>query len=192
MKMNAAKIAEAEAWVEKNGLHPQPCGASIKDFCKAMGISDETFRRWQKNVPFVEALQRAREIFRVTTVREIENALVKAAKGVDFTKIKEEARAEKIVEYDEVTGKKIREREGALKTVKATRETFYYPPDVKAAIFVLTNMSPDVWKQKQETTLQGGDVPVNIILGDAKAVEGLQRALATGGKPRAPQEGEEE
>ena len=38
----------------------------------------------------------------------------------------------------------------------------------------------------------GGDAPVNIILGDAKAVEGLQRALATGGKPRAPQEGEEE
>ena len=43
-----------------------------------------------------------------------------------------------------------------------------------------------------KTVNLGGDAPVNIILGDAKAVEGLQRALATGGKPRAPQEGEEE
>ena len=46
--MNAAKIAEAEAWVERNGLHPQPCGATIREFCKAMGISDENFRRWQE------------------------------------------------------------------------------------------------------------------------------------------------
>ncbi len=45
MKLNAAKIQEAAAWVEKNGLHPQPCGATLRSFCKAMGISDETFRR---------------------------------------------------------------------------------------------------------------------------------------------------
>ena len=95
--MNAAKIAEAEAWVERNGLHPQPCGATIKDFCSALGISFLTYQRWQENENFVNALTRAREKFRATTIVEVENALVKAARGVDFTKEKTEAKAEKVV-----------------------------------------------------------------------------------------------
>ena len=190
MKMNAAKIAEAEAWVEKNGLHPQPCGATIKDFCTAMGITFLTYQRWQENENFVNALNRARDVFRVTTVREVENALVKAARGVDFTKIKEEAKAEVVREYDPVTGKKVKEYTGELKTIKAVRETMYYPPDVKAAIFVLTNMAPDDWKQKQETTLQGGSQPLSLALKDPAALAGLKKALATGAAPRKPKDEE--
>lgn len=191
MKMNAAKIAEAEAWVERNGLHPQPCGATLRDFCKAMGINDATYRRWQNNADFADALTRARELFRINTVREVENALVKAARGVDFTRIKEEAKAEVVKEYDPKTGKKVKEYTGELKTVKATRETMYYPPDIKAAIFVLTNMAPDTWKQKQETTLQGNGGPIAITLADNAAMEGLKKALETGAKPRKPENEEE-
>ena len=155
MKLNAEKIQEAAAWVERNGLHPQPCGASIRDFCKAMGIATRTYERWQDNVAFVAALTRARELFRINTVREVENALVKAARGVDFTRIKEEAKAEVVKEYDPKTGKKVKEYTGELKTVKATRETVYYPPNVEAAKFVLTNLAGDAWKIKQETALTG-------------------------------------
>ena len=108
MKLNAAKIEEAAAWVERNGLHPQACGATIKDFCKAMGINQATYHRWEKIASFAAALTRAREIFRITTVREVENALVKAARGVDFTREKTEAKAEKVVEYDPQTGKKVK------------------------------------------------------------------------------------
>lgn len=143
-------------WVELNGLYPQPCGATISELCKAVGISDETFSRWtdpNKNVDFVDRLTCAREKFASTVEVDIVNALVKAAKGVDFTKIKEEARAEKVVEYDPKTGKKVRERMGELKTVKAYRETVYFPPDVKAATFVLTNIAPDRWKNKQDTAI---------------------------------------
>lgn len=163
MKLNAAKIQEAEAWVEKNGLHPQACGATVKDFCKAMGISTKTYERWQENVAFVDALTRARDVFAQTTVREVSNALVKAARGVDFTKIKEEAKAEKVVEFDPKTGKKVREYMGDLKTVKAYRETVYFPPDTKAAMFVLTNLDPENWKNKQDTTVHTPD-GVRIIV----------------------------
>ncbi len=152
MKLNAAKIAEAEAWVEQNGLHPQACGATIVMFCEAMGISDETYRRWQKNVAFVDALTRAREKFHTNTVRDVENALVKAAKGVDFVHIREEKRAQKVKEYDE-KGRKVKEYDGPPVIVKSMRETVYYPPDVRAAQFVLSNMQPDKWKQKQETVV---------------------------------------
>jgi hypothetical protein len=153
MKLNAEKIQEAAAWVERNGLHPQPCGATLRDFCKAMGIATRTYERWQDNVAFVAALTRARELFRINTVREVENALVKAARGVDFTRIKEEAKAEVVKEYDPKTGKKVKEYTGELKTVKATRETVYFPPNVEAAKFVLTNLAGDAWKIKQETAL---------------------------------------
>jgi hypothetical protein len=155
MKLNAEKIQEAAAWVERNGLHPQPCGATLRDFCKAMGINDATYRRWQNNADFADALTRARELFRINTVREVENALVKAARGVDFTRIKEEAKAEVVKEYDPKTGKKVKEYTGELKTIKATRETVYFPPNVEAAKFVLTNLAGDAWKIKQETALTG-------------------------------------
>lgn len=153
MKLNAAKIEEAEAWVRKNGLHPQACGATIRDFCAAMGIDQATYHRWDKIASFASAITRAREVFHTTTVREVENALVKAARGLDFTREKSEARAEKVIEYDPVTGKKVREYMGDPKVIKATRETMYYPPNVEAAKFVLTNMEPDKWKAKQEQTI---------------------------------------
>lgn len=188
MKMNAAKIEEAAAWVERNGLHPQACGATIKDFCAAMGIDTRTYERWQANVAFVDALNRAREVFRRNTIKEVENALVKAARGVDFTREKTEARAEKVIEYDPKTGKKVREYMGEPKVVKATRETVYFPPDIKAAIFVLTNLSGDVWKQKQETTIQGGGEPIHLELKDPAALAGLKKALATGAAPRKPKD----
>ena len=161
MKLNADKIKEAAAWVEKNGLHPQPCGATIRSFCEAMGISDETWRRWQKNVAFVDAIQRARDAFRVNTVREVENALVKAARGVDFVHIREEKKSQKIKEYDE-KGRKVREYDGDPIVVKSMRETVYYPPDVKAAQFVLTNLAGEDWKQKQEQTIKT-EKPVIVV-----------------------------
>ena len=146
-------IENARKWVEKNGLHPQPCGATLRSFCKAMGIDDATFRRWMKKAEFADALTRAREVFAQTTVREVENALVKAARGVDFVHIKEEKKAQKIKEYDE-KGRKVREYDGEPVIVKAVRETVYFPPDTKAAMFVLTNLSPENWKNKQDTTIR--------------------------------------
>lgn len=161
MKMSAEKIAECEAWVEKNGLYPQRCGAPVKAFCEAMGIDYTTHERWLSNAEYADALSRAREKFSATIVRDVENALVRAARGVDYTKKREEARAQKIVEYDPQTGKKIRETTGPLQTVKAYKETVFFPPDVRAAQFVLTNMAPEQWKVRQEI---GGTLDVRQIV----------------------------
>lgn len=186
MKMCAAKIAEAEAWVEQNGLHPQACGATVKDFCKAMGITPETYYQWLDNSDFSEALTRARAKFKKNVVRDVENALIKAAKGVDFTQLHEEAKAAPVTEYDPNTGKKVRSYMGELKTVKAVRKVIYYPPNIEAAKFVLSNMAAEDWKLKQEVTHQGGDQPISVNLKDPKAASGLAKALASGAKPRKP------
>ena len=136
--------------MERNGLHPQACGALIKDFCKAMDISDQTYLRWLNNMEFVEALTRARDVFHRNTVKEVENALVKRAKGYEFTKERIEKASRKVIEFDPLTGKKVREYYGEPQVVAASRETIQVAPDVDAAKFVLTNMEPEHWKLKQE------------------------------------------
>ena len=152
MKLNAQKIKEAEIWVEANGLYPQRCGATIKLFCEAMGISFKTYKAWCENSHFSNALTHAREVFKQNTVHEVTNALVKAAKGVDYTKERIEYGAQIVKEYDPNTGKKIREYPGdETVPVRSCKETFYCPPDVKAATFLLTNLDPDNWKNKQDT-----------------------------------------
>lgn len=191
MKLNAAKIQECAAWVELNGLHPQPCGAKIKVFCEAMGISDETWRRWQRNVAFVDAISRARDLFATQTVREVENALVRAAKGIDFEKTRQEMRTAKVVveDLDPATGKVIRRTTTTeMRPYKAAKERVYYPPDVRAAQFVLTNLAPEVWKNRQEQTVrttEGG--AVQITVGSAEVQDALGKVLAAGAAPRKPE-----
>lgn len=191
MKLTPAKIRECAAWVEKHGLHPQPCGASIKDFCAAMGISDESWRRWQKNVDFVGAIAQARDKYASRIVFDVENALVKAALGLDVEVTKEKAKAidDVVREYDPATGALIREHKTKkLVTMEATRERRYYPPDVRAAQFVLTNMASGSWRQKQDVTLGAQErTAINITLGDPDAVAGLRHALETGAQPRKPE-----
>lgn len=153
MKLSAAKIRECAAWVEVNGLYPQRCGASLRQFCEAMDITFKTYQAWSANSNFSTAITHAREVFQQNTVHEVVNALVKAARGVDFVKKKDEGRPQVVKEYDPNTGKKIKEyTTEKIVTVKSLRETVYYPPDVNAAKFLLTNMDPENWKNKQDAT----------------------------------------
>ena len=191
MKLTKEMMERIEKWVEINGLYPQPCGATVQALCQACGFSDESYRRWSANVDFVEMLNRARAKFSATTEITLVNALVKAAAGVDYTKETNEATAQVVTEYDPKTGKKVKSyTTDQLVPKKAKRENIYFPPNVDAAKFVLSNLAPDRWRLKQEVTHQGGDAPVNVTLNDPTAVKGLKKALETGAKPRKP-EGEE-
>lgn len=152
MKYNAAKIAECVAWVEKNGLHPQRCGATLRKFQEAMGIDDATYRRWMQKAEFADALQRARETFTATTVEEVSNAVAQAARGAEYSIVTEERR---------------RDADGNLVTIKATRKTFHEKPDMEAAKFLLTNMAGEDWRLKQEQTIKA-EAPVFVVKTDAE------------------------
>lgn len=155
MKLTPAKIKECAAWVEKNGLYPQPKGSPVRTYCKALGISEDSHARWLvRSADYADALNRARELFRSTVVEEVVNATVQAAKGFQFEKVREDAKAvdEVVEEFDPVTGNLIRRTTSKkLVTVKAVRERYTCPPDVKAATLVLTNMDSENWKVRQET-----------------------------------------
>lgn len=190
MKLNAAKIAEAEAWVEKHGLYPQPKGALVKTFCEAMGITERTYCNWSKLSDFSEALNRAREKFKITVVREVADATIEAAKGFSFEKTKEDAKAvdEVIEEFDPVTGKLIRRTTTKkLVTVKATRERYVCPPDIKAAALVLTNMDPQNWRQKQDLNLGGQkDERIPIVVGSEETAAKLREIVKNHAQPDEP------
>lgn len=158
MKLNAAKIKECAAWVEQHGLYPQACGASVDDFCKAMGIDPRTYNRWSKLPEMSEAIAQARDKYAATVVRDVENALVKAALGLDAEVTKEKAKAfdDVVREFDPVTGNLIREHKTKkLVTIEATRERRYFPPSVEAAKFVLSNLNGERWKIKQDVNATG-------------------------------------
>lgn len=190
MKLNAAKIKECAAWVELNGLHPQPCGAKIKDFCEAMGINERTYTNWKKISAFADAISRARDLFATQTVREVENALVRAAKGLDYEKTRQEMHSAKVVveDLDPVTGKVIRRTTTTeMRPFKAVKERVYFAPDVRAAQFVLTNLAPEVWKNRQEQTVRATDgSAVQITVGSAEVQDALGKVLAAGAAPRQP------
>ena len=191
MKLTPAKIKECAAWVEQHGLHPQPCGASVGDFCKAMGIDPRTYNRWSKLPEMSETLNAARDKFAAKIVFDVENALVKAALGLDAEETREKAKAvdDVIREYDPATGNLVREHKTKkLVTMEATRTRRYYPPDVKAAQFILTNMAAGTWRQKQDLNLgsqQGTSIEIKV--GDPAAAAGLQNAIDTGAQPAAPE-----
>lgn len=195
MKLTPAKIKECAAWVEKHGLHPQPCGASVGDFCKAMGIDPRTYNRWSKIPEMSETLNAARDKYAAKIVFDVENALVKAALGLDAEETREKAKAvdDVIREYDPATGNLVREHKTKkLVTMEATRTRRYYPPDVKAAQFILTNMAAGTWRQKQDLNIgaQQGTV-IEVKTGDQAAADGLRKALETGAQPEAPKAPEE-
>ena len=56
-KYSKEMIQACADWVRKNGLIDFG-GATLTDFCKAMGIEDQTYYRWLDKVEFVEAIKK--------------------------------------------------------------------------------------------------------------------------------------
>ena len=107
---------------------------SIRRFCQ-LGQEPE----WKKKyAPINAALATGKDF----ADRLIENSLYK--KAIGFYAREQKAFKVKTVEYDEATGRKIKEFE----ELKTAEEVHYFEPDIKAIIFWLKNRKPDIWKEK--------------------------------------------
>ena len=118
--------------MEKHGLSEtkylpgiQGRGATIDSFCKEMAIDYNTFTAWCKKSEFSNALTRAHEVYLHNIRKERVYTVVDSL-------------------YDAATGK-------SIKSVKGEK-IIYFPPNVDAIKFFLTNMDPENWKNKQDTT----------------------------------------
>lgn len=118
------KLATVERW-KRHGL-------ANKQIADNIGISEETFYQWvKKYTEFAEAIKKGKEVI----VCELENALIKRAKGYDV---------EEIVYLPERGG-----------GVTERRNTKHIPPDTTALIFALKNMDSANWRDRKETALSG-------------------------------------
>ena len=150
VKLTEDFLKDCVAWIEKNGLYPQPGGASIKTFRAAMGISKQTYNRWRKQATFSKAVAQANQLFKQETTVELYNALKRRAEG--FTASRSRLTETGVME------------DGKMKTKKAIRitEDIVYPPDTSAAKFLITNLDPENWKDRRTDELDG-NVDVGLV-----------------------------
>lgn len=123
-------------------------GLSDEQMAHNIGITTTTLYDWKKKYPaFSEALARGKEVVDI----EVENALLKRAKGYDYIETTSELIADKNAKNKAV-----------MKVTK--RVTRHVPPDVKAIVFWLTNRKPE-WRDKQEKELSG-NIGINLVVDD--------------------------
>lgn len=152
-KYNKDMVQACADWVRENGLMDYG-GATLTDFCNAMSIDDQTYYRWLCKVEFAEAIKKAKEAFRSNLEKDIVKSLANSAKGYEYEQY--------TTEYTDVNGKP--------KIKKQVKKNIRVEPNVGAAIFLLTNIAPDRWKNKQDSnvSVKENSEPIQIEIIDKR------------------------
>lgn len=128
-----------EAWA-RDGLTDEQLAAK-------MGITTSTLYAWKNKYPDIsEALKRGKEVVDI----EVENALLKRAKGYEYLEEK--------VEIEELPG-------GVIKSRKVVQTIKQVAPDVGAAAFWLKNRKPDVWRDRPADSDDNAGQIENLLKG---------------------------
>ncbi|MCE5321302.1 MAG: hypothetical protein LLF93_09430 [Bacteroidales bacterium] len=118
---------------------------TIAELCSISGIHVDTYYDWMgKKSEFSEAIKRAREEFRQSSLVECEKSLIKLIKGYDY----EEKKTVYIDSKDKqgISKPKIKEQTTTKKHV---------PPSLGAIIHYQTNNDPENWTNRQNVELTG-------------------------------------
>lgn len=126
-------------------------GLTEEQIAKNFGISYNTFKRAKKDPDYGELITAALIQTKDVVDMEVENMLLKRARGY---------------EYDEVT----EEYEmGVLVKRKVTHKMVV--PDTSAQIFWLKNRQPDKWRDRREVDNTVALVKLDEVLSEIKGVE---------------------
>lgn len=142
-----------QRWMSEEGqkqLAEWAATQTDEELARSMGIAQSTFYKWQPSHPEIAgAIERGRTgALAEKAVETVEASLFERCVGG----VHEVAKAVKIktVEYDEATGRRIRETE----RVELAKEQVYVPADTAAIKFFLTNRAPDRWKNRTDLTAE--------------------------------------
>lgn len=143
-------ITACADWVRENGLIDFG-GATLTDFCAHFSFDNQTYYNWMKKLEFSEAIKKAKNDFKNSLEKDLVMSLAKAAKGYDYEQT--------MTEWTDVNGKP--------KIKKQVKKNIHVEPNVGANIFLLTNIAPERWKNKQDNsvdvTTNGKDVGQQIV-----------------------------
>lgn len=138
------RLLEIEAWARD--------GVIDEDIAKNLGIAYSTFCEYKKRSELSEALKKSKAVADII----VENALFKKACGYTV-EVKKLFKC-KVVQYDETTGRKIREEE----ILREGTEETHVPADTTAQIYWLNNRKPEKWRQKQEQLIRAEDMSIQV------------------------------
>jgi len=71
-----------------------------------------------------------------------------------------------VIEYDETTGRKIREEE----ELREGYDQVHVPADTTAQIYWLNNRKPEKWRQKQEQLIRHEDLTIEVEFDDVDGI----------------------
>ena len=152
--------ARYDAWLTADGLLKLEAwardGLTNEQIAHNMGLNVSTLYAWlNKHNDILEALKRGKEVVDI----EVENALLKRAKGYKYDEITQE-----LVTIKDGAGHIVTDADGtAIRELKTTKVvTKDVAPDTTAQIYWLKNRKPKEWRDKQDIELSGGGVPVAI------------------------------
>ena len=156
--VSAVKNNRYLKWKETSGLESirrlAEEGLSDEEIGIRSGIGVTLLRRWKKKIPEFAA---AIELGRAGADYAVVEALYKKATGYSVKTSK--THKLKRIDYDPVTGKKLKEYEELALGVDES----YVPPDLKAEIFWLKNRMPLRWKEKDSAESGEDEGDVGII-----------------------------
>ena len=153
-----------EEYISKKGL--MDLGSTLKDFCKYLGISHETFYKWTDEdgedvkVEFIEAIKRGKEAYRAALIAKADKSLLELVEGAKSEDTKKEY---------------IAAEDGSLILAKKTVTTKRAEPNVAATIFTLTNLKGEVWKNKQNTDITTNGQSLNKQISPEEAKQLLKQ-----------------
>lgn len=126
-------------WIAENGLSDFG-GASVIDLCNGVGIAEKTFYNWRNEyTEFTEIIKSAKEEFKSTLEKDLVTTLARSAKGYTTTKKRTEYKPNK---------------DGSPKIEKQIIEETNVPPNTGAAIFLLTNINSERWKNRNQQSVE--------------------------------------
>lgn len=139
-KYNNQFLAVAEEWITEHGLM-QYGGAELRDYLKEMGIHSKSHYNYLRDHPeYKEMIDRSITNYRVRKSRKLFGTLMEAAEGgyreSEVTDIQYKPHPE--TGNPVIAGKKVH------------KEKRYFQPSVAAGIFLLTNMDPQSFINRQK------------------------------------------
>lgn len=147
-------LGKIEAWAKK--------GATAKEIAANLKIAYSTFRKYlddgENGDERYSALSALYAQACEVPDKEVEASLYKLANG--YTAQIAKTFKVKVVEYDESTGKKIREYE----ELKTGYDEVHVPANVTAQMFWLANRVPNRWKYKPEPEGGNDDEGTGVVM----------------------------
>lgn len=147
---------KAEQWFTRDNLRRillwAQSGYTDKEIASLMRIGHTTFYRWrEEHAVFRDTLTRGRAL----ACDKVEDELFARCQG-RVQKLTEDIKIRR-VEYDPMTGNKLREFE----EIEPVEKEIYVPADVRAQIYFLNNRRPEDWGDKR--TVELGDKAADAL-----------------------------